>query len=82
MTEVNALERLDALAAAALALAGKIGWDRWRGNGVGQVKRDLGEHVKDETVARAALMTKLSEVAENVAFIRGRLAQSDVEKKD
>ena len=67
-------------AGASTALAtvlGKMGFDKVRGNGVGGVKKELSEHVKDEAAARGAVMEKLSEVAENVAYIRGRFKERD-----
>jgi hypothetical protein len=66
-----------AIAGGFSSLAGKLGWDKARGNGVGPVKESLNEHIKDEGGARAMMMDKLNRIAEDVAFVRGRFKERD-----
>ena len=71
-------QAIGAGASSALAtVLGKMGFDKVRGNGVGGVKKELADHVKDEAAARVAVMEKLGSIAEDVAFVRGRFKERD-----
>ena len=70
-----------------IGVAGKLGFDKVRGNGSDALKATVDAHIKDdegkfasvektlERVANSAavMSEKLGEVAEGVAFIRGKL---------